>query len=342
MSWGADMAGGYTHLSLVRSSINIARDTIAGLDDALDQWGRFAYLGGVSPDYPYLGLDSDWADLMHKGRTDRMIKHAMPALHRLRQENPEGMEWRQRFAWLLGFVTHVIADVTIHPVVNIRVGKYEQNKSEHRRCEMNQDVHIYARVTGLDLHVSDNMKNEVRGCGTSIDLEDGVEELWRDCLDRAYSEGNTSWRPNKEQIDRWHAMFIKLVDLAEIGRNIPMFGRHMAGGAMAYPANEELDAKYFTDILVPVSPAVKNSSDPDSADYEQPKDVGQPSSFQSIFEKTRGHVLEAWQVLADDMFNNAATVGTRHVTVFGDWSLDTGIDNASKRLRLWPWDRKLV
>jgi hypothetical protein len=332
------MAGGYTHLTLVRSSIREGRDTIPALQEVLDNWGRFAYLGGVSPDYPYLGLDADWADLMHKGKTDRMIKHAMPLLHRARIDHPDAQEWRQQFAWLLGFVSHVIADVTIHPIVNIRVGKYELNKDDHRRCEMNQDVWIYKEITGLDLHVSDNMKGEIRSCGTAIDLNDGVEDLWKDCLEMTFAPRHLQ----DHQIDKWHAFFIKLIDLAEIGRKIPVFGRHMASGAWAYPANEELDQSYFEGIEVPVSSSVKNTYDPASPDFEQPQNRGLPSSFADIFKKTCSHILEAWKVLSDDMFGDDSNPGVQHTTVFDDWSLDTGIDNNAKSLRLWPWGEKLV
>lgn len=331
------MAGGYTHLTLVRSSIREGRKDIPALEDVLDLWGRFAYLGGVSPDYPYLGFDADCADLMHKSKTDQMIKYAMPLLHKARIKKPDASEWRQQFAWLLGFVSHVIADVTIHPVVNISVGKYELNKEAHRRCEMNQDVWIYKDISGLDLHVSDNMKGEIRSCGTNIDLNDGVEELWKGCLARAYAS-----RPHDDQIDKWHVAFITLVDFAEAGGKIPFFGRRMVDDAMAYPGNNELDSSFLADIEVPTSSAVKNAVDPNSPDFEQPKDRGRPSSFKDIFEKTRGHILEAWSVLSDDMFKDDKSVGIRHTSVFGDWSLDTGIDNASKELRLWPWDEKLI
>lgn len=332
------MAGGYTHLTLVRSAIRESRRKIPALQDVLDFWGRFAYLGGVSPDYPYLGLDADWADLMHKSMTDQMVKCAMPLLHQARIEHPDAKEWRQQFAWLLGFVSHIIADVTIHPVVNIRVGKYELNKDSHRRCEMNQDVWIYKEITGLDLHVSDNMKGEIRSCGTAIDLNDDVENLWKTCLERTFQPRQLQ----NEQIDKWHAFFIKLVDLAEVGRKIPVFGRHMASGAFAYPANNELDESFFANIDVPVSSSIKNSVDLESPDFEQPQDRGRPTSFTEIFKKTRRHILEAWRVLSDDLFGDDTKLGSQHMTVFGDWSLDTGVDKNSKKLRLWPMAEKLI
>lgn len=332
------MAGGYTHLTLVRSSLREGRRKIPSLQDVLDQWGRFTYLGGVSPDYPYLGLDSDWADLMHKGRTDQIIKCAMPLLHQARMDNPTSQIWRQQFAWLLGVVSHIIADVTIHPVVNIRVGKYEANKDAHRRCEMNQDVWIYREVTGLDLQASDNMKGEIRSCGTAIDLNDDIENLWKTCLETSYAP----LKLQDDQIDKWHAFFVKLVDLAEVGRKIPVFGRHMVSGSLAYPDYDALDQSFFQNIEVPITAKIIDSTDTTSPAYEQPKDRGRPSSFLKIFEKTRGHILEAWAVLASDLLADDKALGLRHVEIFGDWSLDTGVDNASKQLRLWPWSEKLV
>jgi len=275
---------------------------------------------------------------MHKGMTDQMVKCAMPILYQARIDHPDAQEWRQQYAWLLGFVSHIIADVTIHPVVNIRVGKYEMNKEDHRRCEMNQDVWIYKEITGLDLHVSDNMKGEIRSCGTAIDLNDDVEELWKKCLEKTFFPRQVQ----DDQIDKWHAFFIKMVDLAEVGRKIPVFGRHMASGALAYPANNELDQSFFAKVEVPVSSSVKNMADPESPDFGQPQDRGKPSSFAAIFKKTRGHILEAWTVLSDDLFGNDTNLGVHHMTVFDDWSLDTGVDNNSKKLRLWPWNEKLV
>jgi len=338
MHKGDIMAGGYTHLTLVRSAITQARRRTPALQDVLDYWGRFAYLGAVSPDYPYLGLDAEWAERMHTGKTDQMVKCAMPLLHQARIDHPDAQKWRQQFAWLLGFVSHIIADVTIHPVVNIRVGKYELNKEDHRRCEMNQDVWIYKEITGLDLHVSDNMKGEIRSCGTGIDLNDAVEGLWKTCLESTFSPQQI----HDGQIDKWHAFFIKLIDLAEIGRKIPVFGRHMVSGAFAYPANNELDQSYFANVAVPVSSRVTDTDHPESPDFEQPQDRGKPSSFAKIYKKTLGHILEAWKVLADDMFGGGTNLGIQHTTVFGDWSLNTGIDNHSKSLRLWPWNEKLI
>jgi hypothetical protein len=329
------MAGGYTHLTLVRNAItnasnNAFKDAATPAQrllggQVLDLWGRYAYLGGVSPDYPYLGLNAGWADRMHKGKTGTMIRTAMPIIHAARHQAPDSQLWRQHFSWLLGFVSHMVADVVIHPVVNIKVGPYEANKVDHRRCEMNQDVWIYKEVVKLDLTYSDNMKGEIRGCGKPYDLDDGVEELWSRCLDAAYGE-----KPGEDQIDWWHTAFLKLVDFAEDAGRAPVFGRHIVEGANAYP--QDPDHTFIDSLLVPTSDTV-------TAELEQPVDRGTPLPFRTIYDKALTHIEEAWSILAEDMV--ADQLGQRHVTLFGDWSLDTGIDHATGRLRLWPVGKSL-
>lgn len=328
------MAGGYSHLTLVRSAITQASNSSykpdatsaqRDLGKVVDLWGRYTYLGGVSPDYPYLGLDDDWADWMHKSRSNGIVNHAMREIHARRSANIDDKVWKQQFAWILGFATHMIADIVIHPVVNIKVGKYEENKTAHRTCEMNQDVWIYKEIVGLDLHYSDNMKGEIKGCGRPFDLDDDIEELWITCLEATYGE-----RPGDDQLDKWHAAFRHLVDFAEDARKVPIFGRHLVKGATAYPAT--VDTEFTAALDVPTDDAVD--------DEEQPINHGNPQSFRDIFDKALHHIEEGWQALAEDMF--ADVLGTRHQTVFGNWSLDTGIDNETQKLRLWPNEKSLL
>ena len=42
------------------------------------------------------------------------------------------------FCWTLGYISHVTADLVIHPVVLNVVGPYKGNEEEHRHCEMMQ------------------------------------------------------------------------------------------------------------------------------------------------------------------------------------------------------------
>jgi len=94
-------------------------------------------LGAVNPDYPYLALGDSgaaaWADEMHYNHTVAMMHSGIKHIHDISDNNARG----KCIAWLLGYAAHVTTDVTIHPIVQLKVGPYEQNKKGHRVCEMN-------------------------------------------------------------------------------------------------------------------------------------------------------------------------------------------------------------
>lgn len=46
--------------------------------------------------------------------------------------------------WLFGYVSHLIADETIHPIVEAIVGPYKDNSTKHRIGEMTQDSLVYS------------------------------------------------------------------------------------------------------------------------------------------------------------------------------------------------------
>ena len=141
------MSGAYTHITLQNEMREPSRlEAIPGFPTdaiiAVLDYFKFCELGAVSPDYPYLAVDdgaaAQWADTMHLIRSGEMIK---AGIRRLRRE--EGEAQQKGLAWLLGYSGHVAADVTLHPVIAMKVGPYEENKTAHRVCEMHQDVYIF-------------------------------------------------------------------------------------------------------------------------------------------------------------------------------------------------------
>ena len=64
-------------------------------------------------------------------------------------EGMEGEEKRKRLAWLFGYAAHVTMDVTIHPIVELKVGPYAENKRAHRVCEMHQDEQMARKAEAL-------------------------------------------------------------------------------------------------------------------------------------------------------------------------------------------------
>lgn len=59
---------------------------------------------------------------------------------------------------------HVAADITVHPVVELKVGPYAQNQTAHRTCEMNQDAFIWQRLNLGELGYADRVQQNIGSC----------------------------------------------------------------------------------------------------------------------------------------------------------------------------------
>jgi len=120
------MPGAYAHISIVNAAqkrtagAGLRRQTSFSLSRNL----KYLELGAVSPDYPYLAFgQAKWADNMHYSNTSILLRSGVGAVRNL----PEDKRARAT-AWLCGFAAHMAADMTIHPVVEIKVGPYKDNK----------------------------------------------------------------------------------------------------------------------------------------------------------------------------------------------------------------------
>jgi len=307
------MPGAYAHITLVNFAKEPHRlEAGPGMApvaiSALLDWFKYCELGAVSPDYPYLAPplmeQAPWADLMHYDRTGEMIKAGVVAVRALL-----GEEKRKAFAWLLGYTAHVIADVTIHPVVELKVGPYAENKKAHRICEMNQDAYIFQRLDLGGVGLSEHLDSGIRRCTLpgSQDIDPAIAITWRDMLHTCHPAAFVDGGPN---IGSWHLGFGTTVDLAEEGNQLFPLARHVAvGQGLTYPAADEIDMDaYINNLTVP----------------------GGHLTYDEIFDKAIRHVIEGWHLVATGVFEGDA----RYQTAFGQWNLDTGKDS-SGRVVLW-------
>lgn len=147
-------------------------------------------MGAVSPDYPYLDIGNkdaeQWADLMHNYRTGEMIQIGINALQGI-----GGEEKREGLAWLLGYAAHVVADVTIHPIVGLKTGlPYKDHKTDHRKCEMHQDAYVFQRLNLGEIGLAEHLDSGIKAYGdvdNSDNLDREIERLWGIMLQRVYS-----------------------------------------------------------------------------------------------------------------------------------------------------------
>ncbi len=299
------MPGAYAHLTLAgllaaSKPLNKAEGFPKAAKAALLDNARFCDLGAVSPDYPYLklvGSSLDWADQMHHIHTGKMILAGVDAVRDL--ADPDRAKC---FAWLLGYISHVVGDVTIHPVVQLKVGPYERNKQAHRVCEMHQDSHIFRRLGLGPIGVSEYLDSGLGMCSASNrkdKLDPAVVAVWRKMLKSCYPE---RYRKRVPDINSWHEAFVRTVDAAEeSGRLIPI-ARHVGVSlGLMYPNPGEIDPQYIRGLATPEG----------AMDYD------------AVFDRARRNVLEAWALAGAAVYDD----DVRYLSFFEDWNLDTGLNN---------------
>ena len=311
------MPGAYAHITLVNVLSEPHRLKALGFTNpaaaaALD-YLKFIELGAVSPDYPYLAVADKkaaaWADLMHYHHTGEFIHAAAENVRGL-----SGEPKRRAFAWLLGCAAHVATDVTIHPVVELKVGKYETNKKGHRVCEMHQDAHIFSQRMNLGgVGLSEHLDSGIARCTSdgkrSGSVDPSVRDVWEGAL-RKVHPGEAGANP--PDINKWHKAFDTMVDkIAEEGNKLMPIARHVAVDAgLTYPNPDEINhAEYITYLKVP---------------------IGGTQHYDEIFERALGSVGKVWTSLERNVFQGDSTA----ISFIGNWNLDTG-RNDRDQLVFW-------
>jgi hypothetical protein len=309
------MPGAFAHITLVNQAREPARleagpGMLPPAALALGRWFGHCELGAVSPDYPYLAIGAHgaaaWADLMHYRHTGDMVIAGADVVRGL-----SGTVREKAFAWLLGYAAHVITDATIHPVVELKVGPYAENKMAHRVCEMHQDAYIYRRLNLGNVGVAEHLRSGVERCCTPDGtLEPAIADTWYTMLTRCHPNDISS---NPPAIGRWHKGYTDALDTIEEGYRLMPLGRHVAVGCgLTYPLYTEVDRSSYIDSLV-------------TPHGQLPYDA--------IFDKAIRHVVEGWHLIAEAVWG----AGWKHPEAFGEWNLDTGRDPVG-RLVLWEND----
>jgi hypothetical protein len=300
------MPGAYAHITLVNlakepqrlEQANFPRQAIVAVLD----YFRFCELGAVSPDYPYLDIvhrdAAKWADRMHYEKTGSMIKHGVELVRAM-----TGASQSKALAWLLGYTAHVTADMTIHPIVELKVGRYQENQKAHRVCEMNQDAYIFQRLNVGEVGLSEHLDSGIWGCcqpANSGRLDQAIVSLWEGMLEHCYPNAFSKQPPN---LHEWHRAFKQVVDKVEEGSRLAPFARHVAVNCgLTYPSVTQIDHQYIDDLITPQG----------------------PMNYDAIFDRAIDNVLQMWLVVVDGIF----MAETTYQSSFGNWNLDTGRDSS--------------
>ena len=301
------MPGAYAHITLLHLSIDRVLESAQfppRVTRALARWGAHAEFGALSPDFPYLAGHAPWADLMHHSGTNTLLRSGLSRLQGL-----DDAPWERAFAWLMGYASHMVADMTIHPVINRLVGPYEANKTAHRTCEMHMDIHAFARLgqgdAGLTRHLAQHLSS-VETDHERHQIDPAIDTLWAHML--AVTHPDTA-RQDPPAPHAWYRCFVGVMNtIRGVNRKLP-FARHLGTGFhLDYPDPHELDPRYL---------------------HQLPSPHG-PMSYDLLLSLAIGNILSFWRDLAD-------RVDSPHRLTMESWNLDTGhTAEQPKRLVFWP------
>ncbi len=311
------MPGPYAHLTLLYELLQPARlksifSPASGFEAALRRYAPYCMLGGVSPDYPNLatgpGAAPPWADAMHVTRAGAMIPCGIR-----RVSGSRGAVRDKQLAWLLGYCAHAAADLTIHPVVEAKVGAYAANRRQHRVCEMNQDSYIYRRMKLGEIGASDYFTlivTQCSPCGDRTPLDRDIAALWEELLAEVYPELFMTNPPDWANWQRgFHAMGAG--NGVRAVRLFPLAGVIAASLGLAYPAFEDVDRQYIDDQLVPLEKPVL-------------------MQYDEIYERAAVNAIKLWRRVEQALCRDVPG----HWPEGGTWNLDSGRDEHD-RLVFW-------
>lgn len=305
------MSGAYTHISIVNDARAAAKS--AGLRKstlrAIGLHLHFVELGCVSPDYPYLAFDRDqtvWADAMHYTSTAAFVRTAVQLV------SASGPEVQPKLtAWLMGLAAHIATDMTIHPVVERKVGPYLGNEAAHRQCEMHQDAYIFPRVVGVGpTNLSEHMASGIGKCsdiGDKERLDSAISSMWTAALSKTYPvlAAQTPAKP-----DSWHKGFQKVLDVMAKASQLVPFARHVGTGlGLTYPDETKVDPQFIEGLVTPEG----------------------KKHFDEIYQRALRNVLAVWKGLDDALSKGDSP----ELDSLEDWNLDTGRSVTTGKLVFW-------
>jgi hypothetical protein len=252
----------------------------------------------------------DWADRMHYERTGEPIR---AGIRWLRQQGQMPSTERNRaIAWLFGYTAHVGTDLTVHPVVEACVGKYAEHPTDHRICEMNQDVWIWRKRNLSTVDKAEYFDPIMK----STSAPDGgiaipIRSLWESMLRDSYPAKAAILPPD---IDAWHNAYGTIINVAEEGPGIMFsFTRHLLlEHGLTYPPYDEMQMQYIEGVHTPFG----------------------DMHYDEVFETAVNNVATLWTILDRALWGNEDTLPAILAEV-PDADLDTGRYFANDELVFW-------
>ena len=325
------MPGTFAHITLVddlceKTRLNGTEELTEEIKDALLLNVKFCELGAISPDYPYLKLlnkeAEGWANVMHYWKTADFIRTGVRHVSGMFADF-RAADAQRCIAWLFGYASHVVADLTVHPVIELRVGRYETNKTQHRRCELNQDAYIFKQKFEEEIASLEYLERAgLAACGAKLGdthhLAPAVCKLWTLVLSEVPLEAlalkeNLPAPHHPPRPDEWHHCYVETIErISEDGKWLFLARGPAEDEALVYPQFEDVDMTYIKNLKTPAET---------------------PADYDEIFRRAQENVIGVWRQLG-----SALTARNPEHLALVNGDLDTGLpDGAAPGARQIFW-----
>lgn len=209
--------------------------------------------GAVGPDYPYLTeftnpAAGDWATRLHRNNTGDTLRHGIWWLYD-RARHQDEAEFQKATAWLAGYLSHIVLDATVHPVVAATIAD-SNDPDAHCRCEMVMDAHICRNRLGYEL-VFDEWAQHIRNI-THCDrngMDPVIKSIWSHMLRQTHGK---HFRTTPPPFDAWHQSYLLAIESV---KGDVIFFRHASIGSpfvnIACDGIHEADRRRFIEHCRP-------------------------------------------------------------------------------------------
>ncbi len=305
------MAGIYAHFviaELASYSKILEEENLTELKSSLLEHSNFVLLGANSPDLPYPYKEELWGNHMHYDKTGELLSNAIALLKKM--SGPKFLKCR---AWLMGYVSHLVADTVIHPMVNKICISYDIDPAPHQLCEKHQDAYAFHKLKIGETTQVEYVSSTIAYCSNSDgELDDDINEFWSQILLKTFPESGIP------QPSQWFERYVFLADkLGEEGSwfHIRALAAALGKEQLLQIPYERIDRKAYINNL--------------------PTPIGK-CSYEEIINKAVDNTSKAWVALSNVLCDQPT-----NFPLFSSWNLDTGRDETGNLL-FWLEEKNLL
>jgi len=317
------MAGAFTHISVCDKICGDAKKIDSKIGDELgmliNRHSQFVYLGAVSPDLPYLSFELsnvNWADVFHYENTNET---AIKGFAEIKQNWPGGDSNEIKLAWLLGYISHLVIDATIHPIVQAVVGDYAHHKDEHRICEMTQDTLVFKKIKNNEIQYADFLQI-LDFCRESPHYKSFIS-FWENIIKNSYPGKSDTPDPGD-----WVKNYTTAVSVASKAGRSSLAGLFRHIGSVSdyfYKSSDEIINQY------------PNDYNKYYGSVKLPFPVGTNGNFlEKGVTYAADNVTDAW----NRIYSGLQPGSTFKISsIIKNWNLDTGVDLGTTNGEVTYW-----